>query len=220
VTGGRSARVDGRGRSARATWRVTAALVGVLVVAGCTGDDAPSEPEATASASATAASDGGPEWTADELMEAVQSREEKVLGSVEGDLAFQEEPVPVRFDVLGVAAGDEGTVLRLRMTHLGGSGVQAMPRYLNPDAMIENDIRNIALQVPEQSIRFEPTLATLDSDPDEVEQCLCSDLSQYVDPATPFLFTATFPALDPATRTVDVELNGFPLIEGIAVDRG
>lgn len=209
-------------RTTRASWRVAAVLVGVLAIAGCTGGD---EPDDTAASTAEAAptNDAGPLWTSAELTDAVLStdRARDAIASVEGELAYQEEPVPVRFDILAVDAGEQATVLRLRLhatTPADGDSTRTMNDYLSPERRSTDDIRGIALQVPAQNTRFQPTLTSLNSAP-EVIGCLCSALSEYVNADTPFFFTATFPALDPATKTVDLELVGFPLVTGIPVTR-
>ena len=205
--------------SARASWRVAATFVGVLSVAGCTGDDPPAEPTASATTEEVPTADAGPVWSLEELTDAVVSQDEEVIASIEGELAYQEEPVRARFDVLAVDAGDAATVVRLRMTTLGdGESVQTLDAYLSPDRSLAHDIRGIALQVPAQSTRLQPTLVAPNSDSDGTLGCLCSALPGSVDPAKPFLFTATFPPLDPATKTVDLELVGFPLVTGIPVD--
>ncbi|WP_258725071.1 hypothetical protein [Cellulomonas sp. NS3] len=195
----------------RAPWHAVVVLASVLLVAGCTGDDAPS-PVDTPS--------GEPDWTATELIEAVSAQEDdEVLRSVEGELAYQDVPTPARFEVVDISADDQATTLVLRLTYLGDGDLQVSSTYLSPDVRLAHDVRGLALQVPAESIRYQPTLAALSTAPEETVECLCSDLSEQVDAATPFLFTATFPALDPATRSVDLELAGFPLIEDLPVDR-
>jgi hypothetical protein len=209
VTGTRQARPAGAAR--RAPWRAAVVLATVLLVAGCTGDDTPS-PVDTPS--------GEPDWTATELIEAVVAQEDdEVLRSVEGELAYQQAPTPARFEVVDISADDQATTLVLRLTYLGDENRQVQSTYLSPDVRLVHDVRGLALQVPTENIRYQPTLAALSTAPEETVECLCSDLSEHVDAATPFLFTATFPALDPATRAVDLELPGFPLIEELPVDR-
>jgi hypothetical protein len=211
VTGIRRARSARPAR--RAPWHAVVVLATVLLVGGCTGDDTPAPVD-------TSSSDGsGSDWTATELIEAVSAQEDdEVLRSVEGELAYQEVPAPARFEVVDISADDQATTLVLRLTYLGDGDLQVQSTYLSPDVRLAHDVRGLALQVPTESIRYQPTLAALSTDPGTVG-CLCSDLSEQVDAATPFLFTAMFPALDPATRTVDLELAGFPLIEDLPVDR-
>ncbi len=193
-------------------------LATVLLVGGCTGDDTPSPVDT--SGDGRDEDGGGSGWTATELIEAVSAQEDdEVLRSVEGELAYQTVPAPTRFEVVDVSADDQATTLLLRLTYLGDGDLQVVPTYLSPDVRLVHDVRGLALQVPTENIRYQPTLAALDAAPGETVECLCSDLSEHVDAATPFLFTATFPALDPATRTVDLELAGFPLIEDLPVDR-
>lgn len=216
MTGIRQAR---RARPARRSpWRAGVVLATVLLVGGCTGDDTPS-PVDTSGDSRTE-DDGGSDWTATELIEAVSAQEDdEVLRSVEGELAHQTVPTPTRFEVVDVSADDQATTLVLRLTYLGDGTLQVPSTYLSPDVRLVRDVRGLALQVPTENIRYQPTLAALTTNPEETVECLCSDLSEHLDAATPFLFTATFPALDPATRTVDLELAGFPLVEDLPVDR-
>ncbi|MFS0699709.1 hypothetical protein AB6N24_07015 [Cellulomonas sp. 179-A 4D5 NHS] len=193
-------------------------LATVLLVGGCTGGDTPS-PVDTSGDSRTE-DGGGSDWTATELIEAVSAQEDdEVLRSVEGELAHQTVPTPARFEVVDVSADDQATTLLLRLTYLGDGALQVPSTYLSPDVRLVRDVRGLALQVPTENIRYQPTLAALTTNPEETVECLCSDLSEHVDAATPFLFTATFPALDPATRAVDLELAGFPLVEDLPVDR-
>jgi hypothetical protein len=209
VTGIRQTRPAGAAR--HAPWHPVVVLASVLLVAGCTGGDTPS-PVDTPS--------GEPDWTATELIEAVVAQEDdEVLRSVEGELAYQPVPTPARFEVVDISADDQATTLVLRLTYLGDGDLQVLSTYLSPDVRLADDVRGLALQVPTENIRYQPTLAALSTTPEETVECLCSDLSEHVDAATPFLFTATFPALDPATRAVDLELPGFPLIEELPVDR-
>jgi hypothetical protein len=212
VTGIRQARRAHPAR--RAPWHPVVVLATVLLVAGCTGDDPPSPVD-------TPSGDGGRTgWTAAELIEAVSAQEDdEVLRSVEGELAYQEGPAPARFEVVDISADDQATTLVLRLTYLGDGSLQVLSTYLSPDVRLADDVRGLALQVPTENVRYQPTLAALSTDPEGTVECLCSDLSEHVDAATSFLFTATFPALDPATRTVDLELAGFPLIEDLPVDR-
>ncbi|WP_141372089.1 hypothetical protein [Cellulomonas cellasea] len=191
-------------------------LATVLLVSGCTGDDTPS-PDDTPSVDSDAETS---DWTATELIEAVSAQEDdEVLRSVEGELAYQTVPTPTRFDVVDISADDQATTLVLRLTYLGDGTLQVPGTYLSPDVRLADDVRGLALQVPTEDIRYQPTLAALSTDPGGTVECLCSDLSEQVDAAVPFLFTASFPALDPATRAVDLELAGFPLIEELPVDR-
>ncbi|MGW6129074.1 hypothetical protein ACWFNE_03515 [Cellulomonas sp. NPDC055163] len=203
------------GAARRAPWHAVVVLTSVLLVAGCTGDDTPSPDDTTSSDGSSS------DWTATELIEAVSAQEDdEVLRSVEGELAYQQVPAPARFEVVDIAADDQATTLVLRLTYLGDGDLQVASTYLSPDVRLADDVRGLALQVPTENIRYQPTLAASSTDPEGTVECLCSDLSELVDGATPFLFTATFPALDPATRTVDLELAGFPLIEDLPVDRG
>ncbi|MBB2925252.1 hypothetical protein [Cellulomonas cellasea] len=214
MTGIRQARRPRPARRAR--WHAAVVLAAVLLVAGCTGDDTPAPVDGDAETS----DGGGRDWTATELIEAVSAQEDdEVLRSVEGELAHQTAPTPARFEVVDISADDQATVLVLRLTYLGDGDVQVPGTYLSPDVRLVDDVRGLALQVPTENIRYQPTLAALNTDPGGTVECLCSDLSEQVDAAAPFLFTASFPALDPATRTVDLELAGFPLIEDLPVDR-
>lgn len=212
MTGIRRAR--GAGPARRAPWHAVLVLAAVLV-AGCTGDDTPAPVDTPSGEDG-----GGSGWTAAELIEAVSAQEDdEVLRSVEGDLAHQDVPTPTRFEVVDIAADDQATTLVLRLTYLGDGDQEVRSTYLSPDVRLAQDVRGLALQVPTQDVRYQPTLAALTTAPEEPVGCLCSDLPEHVDPAAPLLFTATFPALDPATREVDLELAGFPLIEGLPVDR-
>lgn len=203
-------------RARRAPWHAVVVLATALLVGGCTGDDTPS-PVDSPSGDSNAESSG---WTATELIEAVSGQEDdEVLRSVEGELAHQAVPTPARFEVVDITADDGATTLTLRLTYLGDGDQQVVGTYLSPDVRLADDVRGLALQVPAEGVRYQPTLAALSTAPETVE-CLCSDLSEHLDADAPFLFTATFPALDPATRTVDLELAGFPLVEDLPVDRG
>lgn len=194
-------------------------IVGALALAGCTGGGDPVDPT-EAAVDPTATSDPAPEWTADELVEAVFARpEQEPLGSVEGELAYQDVPAPARADVLEVTAGEASTTVLLRLTYLGETDLVVDSSYLSPERTSHPDVRGLALQVPSENRRLRPDLTVEDANPELEPLCLCSQIPMKVFPDQSMVFTATFLPLEPETTSVDLEIVGFPLIEGIPVAR-
>lgn len=203
----------------RTSWRVAAVVVAVLAVAGCTGSDEPVDPPSTATAEPTGDAAGGEEWTVDELVDAVYaSPEQEPIASVDGELAYQTVPAPARAEVLEVSASEASTTVLFRLTYLGEADLTVGSSYLSLERVTNPDVRGIALQVPAENRRLRPTLALEDAPTGEEPVCMCSRIPMAVSPDGAMVFTATFPALDPGTETVDLEIVGFPLLTGVPVD--
>ena len=206
-------------RVVRGSWGAVVVLVGVLAVAGCSGEDDPVDPPATQSAEPTG--ETGPEWTADELVEAVYARPDaEAIASTDGEIAYQEVPAPARLDVLEVTANDVSSTVVYRLTYLGDADLTVGSSYLSPERAANPDARGIALQVPEENRRLRPYLAVDDDTTTGAEPtCMCSRLPMKMFPDKPMLQTATFPPLGEGSTTVDFEVLGFPLLTDVPVTR-
>jgi hypothetical protein len=208
-------------RDVRRARRTVAALLAVLAVAGCTSADDPVDPPSTPTSTAGPTGDAAPEWTADELVEAVHARpEEEAIASADGEVAYQEVAAPARAEVLEVRAGDASTTVVYRLTYLGDGDLDVGSSYFSPERAANPDARGLALQLPEENRRLRPYLAVDDDTTTGAEPtCMCTRLPMRMFHGRPMLQTATFPALGAATTTVDLEMLGFPLLAGIPVTR-
>ncbi|MGN8246573.1 hypothetical protein ACTHAM_000237 [Cellulomonas soli] len=195
---------------------VAALLAGVLVLAGCTGDD---EPDPTASASA-AAPEPARDWSRAEIEELVFEGDlgtSTVLGSAEGQVPDLVDVLPARIDVTKVEADEASTVVWFTLVNLQDTDPLLDLAAFNEWRPLATDIRDVAMVDPVAEQRYQPYVGWTSADEDN-SLCACASAPLHMSTVGQLL-SATFPALDPTTGTISLEVPGFPAIEGLPVTR-
>jgi hypothetical protein len=187
----------------------TLALAAVLALSGCSGDD-DGAPRAAGSASPQPTAGPAEQLTA-EVLEAADAPDPLATGS--GTLPGTGAAVTV--DVLEVKAGPDTTLLRWQLRSSDGSTVETYTSALSRPNRF--DIRAVALVDEQGGQRLQP-FTFVPQKRDEDVLCACSELPNSVGAAGVTLY-ALYPALDPATTSVDVVVPGLPTLEDVEVSR-
>jgi hypothetical protein len=189
-------------------------LVLPLALAGCSGgdDDTPArtaDPTSSPTAEASAA---------DELTARILEGDEApaVLASASGELPLTTGgSAPVTVEVLEVRAAEQSTLLRWRLRSGSGQRENVYTSALSLPSRF--DTRGIALVDPAGAQRLQPYTYVPQAGQAAI-LCACSELPATVG-TTGTLMYALYPPLDPAARTVDVQVPGLPAVEGVRVTR-
>jgi len=200
--------------------RAAAVVVGLLVLAGCTGGDEPDEgaPQ-TPTADATQAPDG---WTRAELATAVFEGDigtAEVLGRADGQVVGPSTSFPATVEVTAVEAGTSSTLVRFTLRNVDDSDPLLPLEGFNSRTPMTRDVRDIALVDADANVRLQPFLAVPQSGDRTESFCTCAAAPLQMSQEGQLL-SATFPPLDAGTTTVSLELPNFPVIEGLPVSRG
>jgi len=195
-----------------------AALVALAaLLAGCSSGGADPQPAPT-EAAATADSPG--DWTRAELERAVLEGDvgtSTVLGTATGALEDGSRSHPAVVEVTEVVADDVTTLVRFALRNVDDSDPVLPLSMFNRRTPLTDDIRDVAIVDPGRGQRLLPFVGISQTDA-SVSLCSCSGspakMSQVGQP-----LSATFPALDPGTTSVSLELPGFPVIEDLPVTR-
>lgn len=194
--------------------------VGLAVLTACSGD----QPDPIASGSATSTTSPEPDeaaWTRAELATALfdgDAGTSSVLGAADGAVPDRATPKPARVEVTEVHAGQETTFVRFTLLNVDSSTPLLSLDAFNTKTPLTRDIRDVALVDSAQNTRLQPYLANLAAGESNVSFCTCATAPVQMSTVGQLL-SATFPALDPATTTVALELPGFGLIENLPVTR-
>jgi hypothetical protein len=205
-------------RIARTVALGAAALVTVVVLTGCTGQDDPS-PTGSGSARPAASESAGPSMTRAELEKAVFEGESgggEVLGSADGAVPDPADPRPARIDVTSVVADETSTTVRFTLVNIQDTDPLLQLSAFNAQRPLANDIRDIALVDTAAQQRYQPYVGQLVGS--DSTSCACSNAPLSMSTQGQLL-SGIFPPLDPSTSTVTLEIPGFAPVEGLAVTR-
>lgn len=210
-------------RSARTTCSLVVASV---LLGGCTagGDDPEDVGNAGTSdapgASAGAAPVGSEEpdaLTSEEISAQVLDQGEafgdrEPLATVQAEVPLSPADAVLTLDIVEVVASSTGTVLTMRVS--APQPVTAVretfsaQRFVNPEYIDDIDLVDAGAQ---ETLR--PIAAA-----EGGRWCQCSVIPSSIS-SVPTPLSATFPALDEATSTVDVRFGSFPVVEDVPVTR-
>lgn len=208
-------------RTLRTAPAVAAAL---LVLAGCTvGDDTtPEDGSSTGAAAAPGATTGEDEQpeglSSEEISAELLDRgdalaEREPVATVEAEVPLTPADAVLTLDVIEVVATASGTVVDMQVTAPGPvtpqSGTFSAQEFVNPEYIADIDLLDPTAQ---ETLR--PVLAA-----EGGRWCQCSTIPGGLGPV-PTPLTATFPALDESTTTVDIRFGNFPVVEDVPVSRG
>lgn len=194
--------------------RVLATLMtgaALLALCACTGGDDGASGDGTPSDSQAANSVDPAQLSADLLNAGVAATEEDPIASSEGTVLNRErEPTPARVDILSVARGPTGTLLRWRLSSPSGEIELDANAF---DSRGAGDTESIALVAAAADTKLFPYGFRRG---EETPLCICSNQPISVGPDGDILY-GLYPTLPQGTTSVGVEIPGFALIENVAV---
>ena len=201
-------------KSMRAAIGFGVVVAGFALFAACSGGG----PGSGSAPSATSSADRG--WTRAEVAAAVFAHSAKttVLGTADG-VIVDHGSFPATVEVTEVKAGDASTLVRFTLKNPADTDVSIPLGAFNARQPLTKDIRDIALLEPAQNQRLQPFLALHDPADPSYSSCTCSSSPKQMTKKGQML-SATFPPLDKGTKTVSIELTGFPVIANLPVSRG
>jgi len=199
-------------------------LAAALVVAGCTGDDAP-EPTASGSGStstpgATATGLAGPTVADVEAMAGQQVGETEPMKVVEGEIPDTGDGTfAAQAGVVAVEAGESSTRLVVTLRTTSGAEETVPLDAFNEWSPLTMDVRDLSVTDPAAQTVLLPYLGLAEGKtPPDGTFCLCSASPKTLDGDWVTVY-ATLPPLDPATTTVSVDVPGFPTVTEVPVTR-
>jgi hypothetical protein len=190
------------------------AVVTVLAVSACTGDDPAPDPAPTGGG--TSSADEG--WTREQLEDLVMTGDigtGTVLGEAAGEVPSTPTAYPASIEVTQVLAGPSSTLVRFTLRGTDDSAPLLSLDSFNKATPLTDDIRDIALVDEANDQRLQPFLGVQDGVAD-TSFCTCAAAPGQMTTAGQLL-SGTFPALDPSTTSVTLEVPGFPVVEDIPV---
>lgn len=191
---------------------VALAVVGVVLVLSRTGGGSVDDP-ATAAPSPSPTSTAV-EMTAAELEALVFAADlgtSDVLGSVKGVVGRGAAATTARVDVTDIRTTEHSTLVLFTLVNTSGENGTIHPQVFNARRMLARDIRDVALVDPEAGTRYWPYLG--ESRDGTRAMCACATSPVVLAANGGQLLSATFPPLDPGTRSVTLEVPGFPGLE-------
>lgn len=193
----------------------------VLLLAGCTADEAPPQPEPTSDPTPDADTDEADDWTVESLGAAIL--EEDLVEGVEpvatatGTVTSIGGEWEVQVDVLSVTADEDGTDLTYVLRSPDGVVADGDRHAWGDGRKIYNDTRSIAILDEEGEARLQPYTGYTSFDRDSQAFCACSSMPSSVGEGD--VLGALLPPLDPATTSVTVEFPGFEPLTDVPVTR-
>ncbi|MGO1316779.1 MAG: hypothetical protein ACTMIR_07070 [Cellulomonadaceae bacterium] len=116
---------------------------------------------------------------------------------------------PARVEVVAVTVGPISTELTFRLFTESREEMSLHASAFNEASPLTSDIRDVAIEEGALDRRHLPLLGTREGvKPADFSFCICSDSPKTID-ADGVLLSATYPALDPATTAVTVDVPGF-----------
>lgn len=206
------------------TRRAAVALAAALLaLAGCSGSAAPSpseSPDGGSAADATAAPLTPQEVTEQVFASAAEVWDVVPLAESTGQVPDAGTGVePARVEVVGVTVGPSSTELVFRLFTEAPEEVSVHATAFNQASPLTFDIRDVAIEEGALERRHLPLLGSReDVKLADSSFCVCSALPKTVD-ADGVLLSATYPALDPATAAVTVDVPGFEPMPDVPVTR-
>ncbi|NKX92130.1 hypothetical protein HF995_02390 [Sanguibacter hominis ATCC BAA-789] len=211
-------------RSAQRARGALCLLAAALLVAGCTGDDAP-EPTASGSVStptpgATATELEGPTVADVEAMAGEQVGETEPMKVVEGEIPDTGDGTfDAQAGVVAVEAGESSTRLVVTLRTTSGAEETVPLDAFNEWSPLTMDVRDLSVTDPAAQTVLLPYLGLAEGKtPPDGTFCLCSASPKTLDGDWVTVY-ATLPPLDPATTTVSVDVPGFPTVTEVPVTR-
>lgn len=211
-------------RSTRRARGALCLLAAALLVAGCTGDDAP-EPTASGSGStptpgATATELEGPTVADVEAMAGEQVGATEPMKVVEGEIPDTGDGTfAAQAGVVAVEAGASSTRLVVTLRTTSGAEEMVPLDAFNEWSPLSMDVRDLSVTDPAAQTVLLPYLGLAEGKtPPDGTFCLCSASPKTLDGDWVTLY-ATLPPLDPATTTVSVDVPGFPTVTEVPVTR-
>jgi hypothetical protein len=119
--------------------------------------------------------------------------------------------------VTEVVADESGTTVRFTLVNLQDTHPLLGLEAFNEWRPLATDIRDVAMVDPVAAQRYLPYVGWTSADADD-SLCACSAAPLHMSTAGQLL-SATFPALDPSTDTVSLEVPGFPAVDDLPVTR-
>ncbi|QTE29961.1 hypothetical protein [Pengzhenrongella sicca] len=205
---------------------VGTAAFAVVVLAGlaaCSSDDPAPDPATSAASSDPdpTATDADPAWTGASLATALFDAPIAAapLATVTGALASDTTPIPATIEVTQVRASADSTLVTFTLKNVDDSDPTVNPKAFNADQPGTFDIRGITLIDAVAKQRLQPYVGRPVDDLEVgLPLCACSDAPLQMSTEGQLL-SAIFPPLDEGTKTVTLELVGFPLLEDLPVSR-
>lgn len=193
--------------------RLALVLVSSLVaLTGCTsnGDSASGNP--AAEPSADPAGSAAAALTA-EVLEGDEVPDP--LATITGELPLLRGGSPVVVDILQVRASDTSTLLRWRLRSPNEERVDTYTSALSlPNRF---DTRGVELVDDRGGQRLQPYTYVPQANDNPIS-CVCSQLPNEVGEAGVLMY-ALYPALDPATKALDVTVPGLEVAQDVPVER-